>query len=226
MTDEADVRPIRVLIVDDHAVIAEALQVMLDLEPDISVVGIVKRGAEAASAATSSHADVVLMDVRLPDLDGIVAAEQIRQTRPEARVVVLTSLTDDDTLSRAATAGAVGYLSKDAESAVVRDAIRRAAAGEILIPSSVLSSVLVRLQDRLRSEREQANLRESLTEREREVLQAMASGADNETLADSLGVSPHTLRTHVQRILAKLSAHSKLEAVSLGLRYGLIQPPA
>lgn len=210
---------IRVLIADDHLVFSEALTVVLGLEPDLEVVGQAPDGAEAIRLAAQLQPDVVLMDLRMPNGDGLVATAAIKAQRPETKVVMLTSEEDEDALRRALDAGTSGYLTKREASAQVVQAVRAAAAGEMLIPPQMLT----RLLRQVGTAAPTPPAASRLTPRELEVLGALARGAASGAIAEHLGMSPNTVRTHVQNILTKLGVHSKLEAVTKAVRDGLVK---
>jgi DNA-binding NarL/FixJ family response regulator len=214
---------IRVLIVDDHRVFAEALTLAMATESDIEILGDpVLNGGDAASAVVERQADVVLMDLNLPDKDGIEATREVKQARPDTKVVILSADPPEPRLAEAAEAGASGYLTKTRAVADVADSVRRAHVGEILIPGDVLARVLTRMAQE-RSKRAQAeHMASMLTPRELEVLALLAEGLSNRMIARRLVVSPRTADTHVHNLLTKLGAHSKLEAVVTGIKWGLV----
>ncbi len=220
-----DARPrrIRVLLVDDHQLLTGALTRILEREPDIEVVGVAASVAEARAAA-SRPVDVVLMDYRLPDGTGAEATRILKARHPAARVVMLTAVADDETILDSIQAGADGYLTKDRAVDEVVDAVRAAHAGETLLPRSVILDIARRVV----AARERAIERpriEPLTPREFEVLRALAEGLSSASICERLVITPNTLRTHVQNIMAKLGVHSKLEAVAFALRHRLIELP-
>jgi DNA-binding NarL/FixJ family response regulator len=207
--------PISVLVVDDHKLMAESLAKALDSEPDLTVVGVAANSREAMDRVRDHHPNVILMDFRLPDSDGADVASQVRAAVPGTKVVMLTGFTDDTALNRAIDAGCSGFIHKTAGLETVVDAVRRAHSGEPVFSATDLS----RLVRQLRGE---TPVGSDLTPREREVLQLLADGVATDVLADRLYISKHTARSHVRNILAKLGAHSKLEAVAIALRAGLV----
>ena len=209
--------PIRVLVVDDHAVFCDGLATMLRIEPDIEVVGKGGSVAEAIQSARILHPDVVLLDVHMPDGSGVEAAARIKQERPQTQGVILTSDEDETVLRAAVQAGVTGYLSKHEPAAQVIQTVRSAARGEALIAPYMLARLLHGLK-----KGDQPIPASPLTPREHAVLQELAAGHDNATVARALRMSPNTVRTHVQNILSKLNVHSKLEAVARGVREGWI----
>jgi DNA-binding NarL/FixJ family response regulator len=212
--------PIRVLIVDDHAVFTDALSTILRTEPEIQVVGTGATVREAIASARTLQPDVVLLDVHMPDGSGVEAAAAIKKDRAQTQVVILTSDEDEAVLRSAVQAGVTGYLSKHETAAQVVQAVRSAARGEALIAPYMLARLLHGLQ-----KKDAPAPVTPLTTRELEVLRELSLGHDNEAVAKALRMSPNTVRTHVQNILSKLDVHSKLEAVSRGIREGWIRIP-
>jgi DNA-binding NarL/FixJ family response regulator/GT2 family glycosyltransferase len=209
---------IRVLIVDDHAVFCDGLATMLRIEADIEVVGKGGSVREAVQSARILEPDVVLLDVHMPDGSGVEAAAQIKKARPQTQVVILTSDEDESVLRAAVQAGVTGYLSKHEPAAQVVQAVRSAAHGEALIAPYMLARLLRGI-----GRPDQPSPTSPLTPRELVVLSELAQGQDNAAVARALRMSPNTVRTHVQNILAKLEVHSKLEAVSKAVREGWIE---
>jgi DNA-binding NarL/FixJ family response regulator len=214
---------IRVLLVDDHQLVTGALSQVLARERDIEVVGVAGSVSLARSFA-SRPIDVVLMDYRLPDGTGVDAARAIKAQRPDARIIMLTGQTSDELILEAIQAGADGYMTKDRAVSEVVEAVRAAHAGETLLPRSVILEITRRVAA-ARTSADDHRLVEPLTAREVEILRALAGGAPSREISRRLSITPNTLRTHVQNILAKLQVHSKLEAVALALRLRLIEPP-
>jgi DNA-binding NarL/FixJ family response regulator len=213
---------IGVLIVEDHQVLAEGLELALERHADIDVVGWAPTVEAARGLARERRPQVVLMDFHLPDGTGAEAAGSIRTELDDVAIVFLSADSSEDALIAAIEAGACGYLVKSGAAAQVAEAVRRAAEGEMLIPAATLAGLLARQRQR---QREQAQLRQiagQLTRREREILKLMAQGLDNRTIAEKLFISFTTVRGHVQNILEKLDAHSKLEAVARANQHGLI----
>lgn len=207
-----------VLLVDDHAVLAESLSALLGTQADLDVVGTARTLAEAHRLVGSCRPDVVLLDVALPDGDGIAEIPALLERHPGARIVVLTGTTSDRVLVAAVEAGAAGFLSKSGGVRRVVDTVRAAAADEAVLPEATLERLVPLMQQRA----EERQVR--LTDREVEVLQLVAEGMTNAAIAERLVVSLHTVRNHVARISRKLGAHSKLEALSIALRQGLVTP--
>ncbi|HTW21111.1 MAG TPA: response regulator transcription factor [Mycobacteriales bacterium] len=211
---------INVLVVDDHVMFAESLARLLDDEDGLKVVGLAASGAAALEMFDRLRPDVVLVDYRMPDHDGVEITEEIKQRAPHAMVVMLTGSADDRVLLAAIEAGCSGFLTKDRAAAEVADAVRSAAAGEALITPAMLARLLPKLA------RRPAGVNTELTAREREVIDCMARGWSNKDIAAQLFLSVNTVRNYTQSILAKLGAHSKLEAVSKAVREGLVEYPA
>jgi DNA-binding NarL/FixJ family response regulator len=219
----ADPKPIRVLFVEDHQLLADALAAMLAREPDMQVVGIAGTVADAKILARE-QLDVVLMDYRLPDGTGAEATRAIKARWPAARVVMVTALTDDETLLESIQAGADGYLTKDRAAEDVVTAVRAAYAGETLLPRSVIVEIARRVAV-ARERGDERRVVEPLTPRELEILRALTEGMSTPEICERLFIAPNTLRTHVQNIMGKLRVHSKLEAVAFALKYRLVDPP-
>jgi DNA-binding NarL/FixJ family response regulator len=214
------VATIRVLVVDDHVVFSDALATILGTEPEIEVVGKGGTVREAISSARALQPDVVLLDVHMPDGSGIEAVAAIKKDRPQTQVVILTSDEDESVLRSAVQAGVTGYLSKHESAAQVVQAVRSAARGEALIAPYMLARLLQGLH-----KKDEPAPTTPLTKRELEVLRELSLGHDNDAVATVLRMSPNTVRTHVQNILSKLKVHSKLEAVSRGIREGWVRIP-
>lgn len=222
---ERDPGPIKVLIVDDHPLIREGLQAMLAREADIVVIGVAGDAEQAVEVAVAHEPEVVLMDFRLAGRTGAEAALEIRGAKPGTAIVFLSSEQSEGTLSEAVHAGAAGYLLKTAPAEEVVNAIRSAAAGEMLFPARVLAELLGRERSRARAAADLSQLASSLTEREHEVLGLTARGMDNAGIAAELFVSLTTVRWHVRNILEKLGVHSRLAAVARAAEIGLLVRP-
>jgi DNA-binding NarL/FixJ family response regulator len=212
----------RVLVVDDHQVVREGMCALLSRQDDIEVVGAVGSVAEAIEQVAACAPHVVLMDYRLPGGDGPKATAVIRERHPEVAVVFLSGDEGEDALYSAVAAGAAGFLVKSETMSEVAEAVRRAAAGEMLIPPVVLTRLIQRQRQQALDERNRARLVEGLTSRELEILRLMAEGLDNQEIADRLYISYLTVRGHVRNILLKLESHTKLAAVARAVQYGLI----
>jgi NarL family two-component system response regulator LiaR len=207
--------PIRVVIVDDHAVVREGLRTFLDLQEGIEVVGEAADGEEAIRAAEQLRPDVVLIDLVMPRLDGVQAMRRLRERLPAVRAIVLTSYLDDERLLPALRAGAAGYLLKSVQPQELARAVRAAAVGEALIDPTVAG----RLVEALANGRDERA--EQLTPREREVLSLIGRGLANKRIASELGIAEKTVKTHVSSVLAKLGVADRTQAALYAARIGL-----
>jgi NarL family two-component system response regulator LiaR len=205
--------PIRVLIVDDHAVVREGLRTFLELQDGLEVVGEAGDGDEALPLAEDLGPDVILMDLVMPKLDGVGAMRELRQRVPGARVIVLTSFLDDDRLMPAIRAGAAGYLLKNVQPQELARAIRLADAGETLIDPAVAARLVEAVGDGDTGEPDH-----QLTPREQEVLDLIARGFSNKRIALELGVAEKTVKTHVSHVLAKLGVSDRTQAALYAAR--------
>jgi DNA-binding NarL/FixJ family response regulator len=215
---------IRVLVADDQQLVREGLRVLLDLIPDICVVGEAHNGTEAVERARQLEPDVILMDVQMPELDGVAATRQVRDTCPEVKVIILTTFDNDEYIFEGLLAGAAGYLLKDVPSEQLDEAIRVVACGKAFIHSSVTRKVvaeLTRLTGRERVRREQP-LAEPLSRREIEVLALLAEGLSNQEIADRLYIAPGTVKNHISNLLPKLNARDRTQAVLQAKELGLL----
>jgi DNA-binding NarL/FixJ family response regulator len=208
---------IRVLVVDDHAVVREGLRSFLELQEGIDVVGEAADGEEGLALAAELRPDVVLMDLVMPRLGGVAAIRALRERVPGARAVVLTSFTDDDKLLPALRAGAAGYLLKNAQPSEVVRAIRAASAGEAVLDPTVAARLVATLA------RDEEPL-DTLTPREREILVLIGKGYPNKRIAGELRVSEKTVKTHVGHVLAKLGVTDRTQAAVVAVRAGLVEP--
>jgi NarL family two-component system response regulator LiaR len=206
---------IRVLIVDDHAVVREGLRSFLELQEGIEVVAEAGDGAEAVELAPKVRPDVVLMDLVMPNLDGLEAMRRLKESAPAARVIVLTSFLDDDHLLPAIRSGAAGYLLKNAQPQELARAIRAADAGEALIDPAVAARLVEVLADD-----EPRGTKERLTPREREVLELIGRGLSNKRIALELGIAEKTAKTHVSNLLGKLGLADRTQAALYAARLG------
>jgi DNA-binding NarL/FixJ family response regulator len=213
---------IRVLVVDDQALVRSGFRMILDAQPDIDVVGEAENGREAVELAAVSSPDVILMDVRMPELDGIEATARILEAQPETRIVILTTFDLDEYVTRALRAGASGFLLKDVRPAQLVEAIRVIASGDALLAPSVTR----RLLDQFASGLETRTCPEldQLTEREREILLLVAEGLSNAEIADRLVVGESTVKTHVSAVLRKLQLRDRVQLVIAAYDAGLVKP--
>ena len=222
MTSGASKRPpvTRVLIVDDHLAFSESLGIAIDLQPDIQDVGHAQTVDEALIVVKEASPDVVLLDLRLPGIDGIEGVGMIKSLRPESKVVILTAYADAEAMARAATAGACGFIQKERPIGEILQSIRTASEGGMMVDPSTLAAVLANVP----GPRAEVPLSPGLqlTERQREVLALLAEGLDPRAIARTLGISINTSRGHVKSVISKLGAHSQLEAVVNAVRMGLL----
>jgi DNA-binding NarL/FixJ family response regulator len=217
-------RPVQVLIVQDHPLLAAELSRVLTREVDFAVVGVSSTGADALQATREHQLDVVLMDYRLPDMGGPSAASLILAAQPAA--IVFHSADDsEDALLDAVDAGALAYLTKQATPEQIVDAVRRAAHGDLLIPVDLFVRAIARKRDVASAKRERDAVRLEFTPREIEVLQLLGTGLTTNQMSARIGIAPHTIEWHVRHVIEKLGVHSKLQAIIAAARYGLIEIP-
>ena len=205
---------IRILLVDDHSVVRQGLKMFLGLEADLEVVGEASNGLEALDKVAELQPDVVLMDLLMPEMDGITAIREVRNRHPEVEVIALTSVLEDASVVGAVKAGAIGYLLKNTQADDLCRAIRAAARGQVQLSAEASARLLreVRAPDNP----------ESLTGRENEVLRAMAQGLSNKEISDQLTIAEKTVKTHVSNILAKLDVKSRTQAALYAWQSGLV----
>jgi len=214
---------IRILLVDDQALFREGLRTLLSIHADLEVVGEAANGEEALRLAGDLHPDVVLMDLRMPVLDGVTATRRLSAARPGCRVIVLTTFDDDEYVFEGLRAGAMGYLLKDTPSEKLVEAIRTVARGESFLQPSVAAKVVAEFA-RL-SERPQpapADLPEALSERELEILRLVAARASNKEIADRLVIAEGTVKNHITSILGKLAVRDRTQAALKAQQMGLV----
>jgi NarL family two-component system response regulator LiaR len=207
----------RLLIVDDHAVVRQGLRTFLDLEPSLEVVGEAADGAEAVRAARRIRPDVILMDLLMPEMDGITAIQLIRQELPEIEIIALTSVLEDASVMGAVRAGAIGYLLKDTQADDLVRAVKAAAAGQVQLSPKAAARLLRDVRTP-----EPSTLNHALSPRETEVLRLLAGGKTNKAMAFELSIGEKTIKTHVSRILGKLGVQSRTQAALYAGRSGLI----
>lgn len=212
----------RVLIVEDHAILAGALAEVLSGESGITVGGTVSTAADAVSAAVNQRPNVALVAYRLPGVGGLAAAGMIRSAAPGVAVVFHTADDKESALLDAIDAGATGFLTRSASSEQIIEAVRRAARGEVLIPAALFAKAIARQRESARQAHERARLFASFTRRELEILHLLADGLDTATMADRLEIADHTVEWHVRHVIEKLDVHSKLQAVLAAARRGII----
>jgi DNA-binding NarL/FixJ family response regulator len=210
--------PIRVLLADDHPVVRDGLSALLSSMSGIEVVGQAGSGEEAVREAALAEPDVIIMDLRMPGLDGVGATREILRARPQTAVLVLTMFDEDDLIASALSAGARGYLLKGAEQSDIERAIRTVASGESVFSGEVARKLIDRLTG---APPAGATPLPTLTAREREVVDRMATGANNQAIASTLHLSPKTLSNHISSIFSKLGVESRSEAIILARDAGL-----
>ena len=216
--------PIRVLLVDDQALFREGLRTLLGMQPGLVVVGEAANGEEALRLAAKLGPQVVLMDLRMPVLDGVTATRRLHEAQPDCRVIVLTTFDDDEYVFEGLRAGAVGYLLKDVPSEKLVEAIRAAAGGESFLQPSVAAKVVAefaRLAEQA-SAKPAPTLAEPLSERELEVLRLVARGASNKEIAGALFIAEGTVKNHLTSILGKLGARDRTQALLKAQELGLV----
>ena len=228
MTDAPGTAPIRVLIADDQRVVREGLSMLVGLIEDVQVVGVACDGAEAVRLAEAQQPDVILMDLRMPDLDGIAATAQLRERLPATRVLVLTTYAEEDSIVPALQAGARGYLTKDASAEQIETAIRAVHAGQTHLDPAVQERLIAAVVSRPPAPADPGSPDPSdrkppdgLTIREAEVLSLMASGLSNAEIAQRLYLSHATVKTHINRIFAKTGVRDRAQAVRYAYQHGL-----
>ncbi len=219
--------PIRLLLVDDQALFREGLHTLLSVWPDLEVVGESGNGQEALDAAARLKPDVVLMDLRMPVLDGVAATRRLLEKMPQVKIIVLTTFDDDDHVFDGLRAGAVGYLLKDVPSEKLVEAIRAAAAGQSFLQPSVAAKVVAEFTRLTAVAQETAvspqdSLVEPLSEREQEILALVATGASNKEIAGELFIAEGTVKNHVTNILGKLGVRDRTQAALKAREIGLI----
>ena len=217
-------QPVKVLIVDDDALMRAGLRGVLSNDDAIEVVGEAGDGRDAVYRTRLLQPDVVLMDVRMPDLDGISATRELLEAFPEVRVVIVTTFEQDDYIFGALSAGASGFLLKRTKPEELIAAIHTLAAGDSLLSPSVTSRVIERMSAQPSPEASNAERLDDLTAREREVLELVAAGLSNGEIAAELVIEESTVKTHVKRILSKLDARDRVQAVIFAYEAGVVPP--
>jgi DNA-binding NarL/FixJ family response regulator len=216
---------LRILIADDQAMVRAGFRMILDAEADMEVVGEAKDGEEALDAARRVRPDVVVMDIRMPRLDGVAATRRLLEgSGPQPSVVIVTTFDDDENLYQALRAGAAGFLLKNAPPEQLIEAVRTVAAGEGLLSAAVTRRVIEEFVRRAPSDTPASDALSELTERELEVLRLIARGLSNAEIAEELVISPATAKTHVGRILMKLDLRDRVQAVVFAYETGLVRP--
>ncbi len=215
--------PVRVLVVQDHPILASEIVEILEGDPGLSVYAVARTGADAVRLATQEEIRVVLIDYRLPDMTGAAAAAKIRSTSPETAIVFHTADDTEAAILDAIDAGASAYLTRSATADEILEAARRAARGDVLIPVALFAKAIAR-QRRLAAEQGQhVKLLAEFTARELDVLRLLAEGQDTAAMARRLSIAPHTVEWHVRHVIEKLQVHSKLQAMLAAVRLGIIE---
>jgi DNA-binding NarL/FixJ family response regulator len=215
--------PVRVLVVDDHALFRRGLEMVLNAEPDIEVVAQASDGTEALARAIETTPDIVLMDVRMPRRGGIDACTSIKEAVPSAKIIMLTISDEEADLYDAIKAGAMGYLLKEISIEEVAGAVRAVAEGQSLISPSMAAKLLTEFASMIRRDERQPVPGPRLTDREMGVLRLVAKGLNNRDIAKALFISENTVKNHVRNILEKLQLHSRMEAVVYAVREKLLE---
>jgi NarL family two-component system response regulator LiaR len=208
---------IHVLLVDDHDIVREGQRALISTEPGMEVVGEATDGFEAIALTKSLQPDVILLDLHMPNKDGLAAIPELKEENPESRILVLTSFTEDEKVYAAIKAGALGYLLKDSTPQQILSAIRDVSMGE----TSLGPRIAQKLMREIQKESDSPRTEDPLTVREMEVLKLVAEGLTNQNIADELVISERTVRTHVTHILAKLHLANRTQAALYALREGL-----
>src|ERR1700724_2762591 len=221
--DQSADRRVQVLIVQDHPLLASAIARVLEGQPDLAVSGVSSSGADAVQAAAQNRPDVVLMDFRLPDVTGAVAARTIKTAHADAAIVFHSADESEKALLDAIDAGATAYLTKDATADQIIEAVRRASKGEVLIPVELFARAIARQRGVVSKKRESEQLLAEFAPRELDILHLLAEGLDTMSMSERLTIAPHTVEWHVRHVIEKLQVHSKLQAVIAAAHKGLIE---
>ncbi len=219
--DNAVDSKIRVLLVDDHAILRAGLKMMLNAQPDIEVVGEANGGKQGVIEAQRLHPDVVIMDISMPEMNGIEATRQIKRDLPQVRVLMLTMYENEEYLFQGLRAGAAGYILKDAADTDLISAIRIVQSGRAYLSPAAQSMMVGDYLQRVHAGEEKGSF-DVLTEREREILKLVAEGMTNNQIAERLVISPKTVDTHRTHIMDKLDLHNRAELVRFAMRRGLL----
>lgn len=203
---------IRVLVADDHAIVREGLVAILNRQPDIRVVAEAPDGKTALATWDRLRPDVTLLDLRMPDMDGVEVAAALHRRDPRAKVIILTTFDGDEDIARGIAAGASAYLLKDATPDELAHCVRTVRGGEVYIPPALAGRLAIHLQS------------DPLTAREREVLEELGRGHSNRAIAESLGIAEGTVKLHMKSILSKLDASSRADAIVIAIKRGYLKP--
>ena len=223
--------PIRVMVVDDQPVFTEMLRVVLDMQPDIEVVGMAFTGEEGTKTALELQPDVLLVDYHMPGMSGLDVIQELKAAANndgnshQITVLVLTADTDEAIMAEAIAAGAAGYITKQQALNEVVQAVRTASEGEPVVPPFMIPRILSHFHRQQQKEQQAELLREKLSAREIQILEQLSRGYSNEDISEIFVLSPNTVRTHIHNVLKKMGVHSKLQATTLALQLGIISIP-
>jgi NarL family two-component system response regulator YdfI len=212
--------PIRILIADDHLIVREGLRLIMDTEPGFELVGEASDGAEAVELATELQPDVILMDLRMPRVDGLTAIKRLQADHSEIAIVILTTFNEDELMRKGLQAGARGYLLKDTDRNTLFNTIRAAARGETLLQPEIVQKLLSTPKNKDKSS--SSKIQGDLTERELEVLSGVARGQTSKEIAYHLGITERTVKAHLTSIYNKLGVDSRAAAVSEAMKQGML----
>ena len=215
MISTSDSKIIKVMIVDDHPIVRNGLEASLLADPDLELFGMAKSGAEAMVLCKDSTHDVILMDLAMPDMDGLETTRAILDRHPQVKIIILTSFPEEDLVQRALQSGAIGYLLKNVSISTLSNAIRSAYSGQSTL-SPEATEVLIQ------SKSKSQNLGNDLSSRELQVLALVAEGLSNEEIAEQLVISPYTVKNHVSACISKLGANNRTQAVKIAIDNGLL----
>lgn len=213
-------KPLRVLVTDDHLIVREGLRLILETAEGIELAGEARDGAEALQLVQELAPDVVLMDLRMPGMDGLTAIARLQESQPEVAVIILTTYREDDLILKGLRAGARGYLLKDTDRATLLNAIRAAARGETLLTPEIMGRLLAQTQSQPRPSQPDSAL--ALTDREREVLAGVARGERNKEIAFRLEITERTVKAHLSSIFNKFGVDSRAAAIAVAAQRGLL----
>jgi NarL family two-component system response regulator YdfI len=213
--------PIRILVADDHMIVREGLRLILETDAEMTLIGEAVNGQEAVELAAQLNPDVILMDLRMPILDGLSAIEIIRSQQPEIAIVILTNFNEDEMMVKGLMAGALGFLLKDTDRETLLATIRAAAKGQTLLKPEVMARLMAQTKPSAARASEATNPL-SLTARELEVLQAIARGERSKEIALSLGITERTVKAHIASIFSRLGVDSRASAIAAAARLGIL----
>ena len=217
-------KAVKVVVADDHVIVRDGLKLILDTAEEIHIVGVAADGEEALKLVAEHEPDVVLMDLRMPNMDGLSAIEHINEDNPEIAVVILTTYSEDDMVLRALQLGAKGYVLKDVTRESLIDTILAAARGETLLSAQVMEKIVASTQGGADRAAGKAGIDNTLTEREQQVLEAAAAGKTNKGIAFDLGISDRTVKAHLKSVYEKLGVDSRAAAIATAAQNGWLPP--